>query len=114
MGGVGGANGGGRSDCSDTGPQLMTVVAEAAQDQERNYNLGRAFHAIGLVHLAVPYYERVLAYYGGSDHGSEAGTDAPRGGCGLRREAAHNLVHIYRASGSIALARQIMRAHLTI
>jgi hypothetical protein len=29
-------------------------------DQEACYNLGRAFHLIGLLHLALPLYEQVL------------------------------------------------------
>eukprot|EP00850_Spirogloea_muscicola_P009520 SM000053S17477 [mRNA] locus=s53:596285:603110:+ [translate_table: standard] len=32
-----------------------------AKSQESQYNLGRAYHQLGLVHLAVPYYERALA-----------------------------------------------------
>ncbi|OLL23932.1 Transcription factor tau subunit sfc4 [Neolecta irregularis DAH-3] len=29
--------------------------------QEAEFNVGRAFHQLGLMHLAIPYYERVLA-----------------------------------------------------
>lgn len=30
------------------------------RNQEAEYNLGRAFHELGLYHLAVPHYERCL------------------------------------------------------
>jgi hypothetical protein len=29
--------------------------------QEADFNLGRAYHQLGLVHLAVPYYEKALS-----------------------------------------------------
>ena len=33
---------------------------EPAERQEATFNVGRTFHMLGLAHLAVPYYERVL------------------------------------------------------
>lgn len=92
------------------------------EDQERNYNMGRAYHQIGLVHLAVPYYERVLANFEkreiSESRYSSAETSStqlpPHARSGLRREAAYNLVQIYKASGSLRVARHIMRKHLTI
>ena len=96
------------------GPACDAVrIVGPLMDQERNYNLGRAFHQIGVVHLAVPYYERVLAYYGG-DGTRPAEAAVPGLGLGLRREAAHNLVRIYKASGSLSAARLVMMRHLTI
>ena len=83
-------------------------------DQERNYNLGRAFHQLGLVHLAVPYYERVLAYYGGDGAGSVGRPGRVLPMLGLQRETAHNLVQIYKASGSCGLAKLVMQRHLII
>lgn len=29
--------------------------------QEADFNLGRAYHQMGLLHLAVPYYEKALS-----------------------------------------------------
>eukprot|EP00191_Tetraselmis_sp_GSL018_P017842 CAMPEP_0177584482 /NCGR_PEP_ID=MMETSP0419_2-20121207/3923_1 /TAXON_ID=582737 /ORGANISM="Tetraselmis sp., Strain GSL018" /LENGTH=972 /DNA_ID=CAMNT_0019074031 /DNA_START=110 /DNA_END=3024 /DNA_ORIENTATION=- len=63
--------------------------------QEAAYNIGRAMHDIGLLHLAVPFYEEALSL----------GASPSAGGCSgpsdLSREAAHNLALIYRGSGAI-------------
>jgi tetratricopeptide (TPR) repeat protein len=67
--------------------------------QEVQYNLGRAYHFLGLTYLAVPHYWRVLEL---------AGTSYGRG---LHREAAYNLHHIYLQSGNRALAAQVLRDH---
>ncbi|EFN59685.1 hypothetical protein CHLNCDRAFT_133218 [Chlorella variabilis] len=76
--------------------------------QEAAYNTGRAAHHLGLLHIAVPYYERVL----------EAAPPAVAAGAGpaydLRREAALNLSLIYRQSGADLLAKQLLRQHLTV
>jgi hypothetical protein len=141
----------------------------AAAEAEASYNLGRAAHRVGLLHVAVAHYERVLqledeaaarqaagdalqqlsglALAGGRQqqqqqqeqqpqdqtqalHGNEPAANAAqrqlqqqareggsvlqRLGQGLAREAAHNLVLIYRGSGADGLARAIMRRHLTV
>jgi hypothetical protein len=136
------------------------VAIVAAAEAEASYNLGRAAHRIGLLHVAVAHYERVLQL---ADE--EAATAAADGAAqqlqglsiqqqqqqqsaddmqvdtapttqqqqqqrlqhdnqgveglhklsqGLGREAAHNLVLIYRGSGAHDLARHIMRQYLTI
>jgi hypothetical protein len=90
---------------------------------------------MGLLHLAVPLYERALAEPGpdpGHTLDSEAGPAAAAaadgqdpaepwlGGVGapkasalcLKREAAHNLAQLYRATGAPGLARQLVRRYL--
>ncbi|KNE70205.1 hypothetical protein AMAG_15173 [Allomyces macrogynus ATCC 38327] len=62
------------------------------------YNLGRAFHQIGLVALATRYYRMAL------DDKS-----APQ----FHREAAYNLALVYTHSNAPRLAKQVMREHLT-
>lgn len=37
-----------------------TPLTRRRNPQEAAYNLGRAAHHLGLLHIAVPYYERVL------------------------------------------------------
>jgi general transcription factor 3C polypeptide 3 (transcription factor C subunit 4) len=61
------------------------------------YNLGRAFHQLGLVHLAIPHYERLLA-----------STDTT-----YRHETAYNLHLIYMNSNR-QLARFILFQYNTI
>ena len=70
-----------------------------ANEVETAYNLGRACHQLGLAYLAAEWYNRAL--------------DAPSSGHSVKREAAHNLSLIYRASGNDALARSVLRAHCT-
>ncbi|KAI7842713.1 hypothetical protein COHA_003644 [Chlorella ohadii] len=76
--------------------------------QEAAYNLGRAAHHFGLLHIAVPYYERVLE----SAPPPSAAAAGPS--FDLRRDAAFNLSLIYKSSGADALARQLLRQHLTV
>ncbi|KAJ3251814.1 transcription factor TFIIIC subunit tfc4 [Chytriomyces hyalinus] len=67
---------------------------------EALYNVGRAFHQIGLNHIAVEYYEKVLA----ADDGNESLWPI--------REAAYNMSMILVASGSNAYAQAILQKHL--
>ncbi|PRW60262.1 general transcription factor 3C polypeptide 3 isoform X1 [Chlorella sorokiniana] len=76
--------------------------------QEAAYNLGRAAHHLGLLHIAVPYYERVL------ESAPPPSAAAAGASFDLRRDAAYNLSLIYKASGADALARQLLRQHLTV
>ena len=39
----------------------QAYAAARQNDQETAYNLGCAFHQLGLLHLAIPLYERALA-----------------------------------------------------
>jgi general transcription factor 3C polypeptide 3 (transcription factor C subunit 4) len=72
-------------------------------DEEASYNVARAFHQLGLYHLAIPYYEKVLQ----SNNENSSSKS-------LVREAAYNLTLIYRASESYSLVREIVRKYLTI
>jgi general transcription factor 3C polypeptide 3 (transcription factor C subunit 4) len=76
------------------------------KNMEATYNIARAFHQLGLVHLAVPYYERVLAM--------EDDPDMKQTGESLKRETAFNLSLIYKASGSYSLARQVLHQYIVI
>ncbi len=93
---------------------------------ESSYNLGRAAHQLGLLHIAQHYYERALAagealvqerrrQHGGEDEEEdrEAATAALEGRT-LFREIAHNLALIYRASGANALAKELYLKYLTV
>jgi len=60
------------------------------------YNLGRAMQQLGIVFVAMHYYEKVLAL-------------DPIAGFDLRPEAAYNLSQIYRASGNEKVAREYLR-----
>eukprot|EP00252_Welwitschia_mirabilis_P015952 TRINITY_DN35372_c0_g1_i1.p1 TRINITY_DN35372_c0_g1~~TRINITY_DN35372_c0_g1_i1.p1 ORF type:complete len:936 (-),score=195.07 TRINITY_DN35372_c0_g1_i1:201-3008(-) len=89
-------------------------------NQESNYNLARAYQHVGLVNLARLYYEKVLTDYQ-EDHpiprlpheGLCLHENQPEikayGHCDLRKEAAYNLHLIYKRSGAVDLARQILK-----
>ncbi|KAI8325363.1 TPR-like protein, partial [Martensiomyces pterosporus] len=76
--------------------------------QEIAYNYARAFHHLGLSHLAVDYYQRVfdLPISLQPDDGGEDAEVARRD---LKQEAAYNLAAIYVSSGSVHLARDLLR-----
>ncbi|CCD23565.1 transcription factor TFIIIC subunit TFC4 NDAI_0B05320 [Naumovozyma dairenensis CBS 421] len=69
------------------------------EKQEADYNIGRAFHLIGLVSIAITYYDKVLNNYSEEK---------------LKRHAAYNSIIIYQESGNIELANSLMRDYLTI
>ena len=80
---------------------LLAAYAELTYDQEATYNAARAYHHLGLTHLAVGSYERVLdrepARAAGAVHA-------------LSREAAHNLARLFHAGGDPHLARCAIRS----
>ena len=82
---------------------VQEYAEQRCSEQEACYNFGRAAHQLGLLHVALPFYERALA----AEPPSESSF------ADLRREAAHNLVLIYRSTGATGMARQVMREHLT-
>lgn len=87
--------------------------------QEALYNIARAFQHVGLVTLAVSYYERVLEmevedYPFPKLLASTSQQTTVPGYCNLRREAAFNLHLIYMKSGSVDLARHILKTYCTI
>lgn len=70
--------------------------------QEYCYNMGRAMHHLGLLHLSVEFYNQALE------------TKPIAGEPSWKFEAAHNLVQILKSSGAKELAREVMTKHLTL
>eukprot|EP00644_Phytophthora_capsici_P006950 jgi/Phyca11/532820/estExt2_fgenesh1_pg.C_PHYCAscaffold_80125 len=70
------------------------------------YNIGRAHQQLGLFHLAIPMYERVLRFF-------EQNPEVPPEYL-LCRETAYNLSLIYKQSGANDLARYLIAKYLTI
>jgi general transcription factor 3C polypeptide 3 (transcription factor C subunit 4) len=89
--------------------------------QESLFNLARAYHHVGLVTLSTIYYEKVIAI-------NERDYPIPKlpnenidvienhkpGYCNLRREAAYNLHLIYKRSGALDLARQVLKDYCSV
>ncbi|XP_042495078.1 uncharacterized protein LOC122074317 [Macadamia integrifolia] len=99
---------------------LMETSNKKIKD-EALYNIARACHHVGLVTLAVSYYEKVLAIREKdypipklpNEESSLTEIQKP-GYCDLRREAAYNLHLIYKQSGAFDLARQVLKDHCTL
>ena len=77
--------------------------------QEAEYNVGRAYHLLGLIHLAIPYYERCL----------ELGQAMEEDGTfteieNFAHEAALTLQGHWAASGSMQKARDVTDRWLSI
>lgn len=104
----------------------------AKYNQEAEYNIGRAFHLLGLTHLAVPHYEKALSMRTAAD-----GTVEQRSvdsvykwplskkeeeeleqdmddEYDLKSEAAYNLHLIYITSGSMSLAQILMLKYCSV
>ena len=67
--------------------------------QEADYNMGRAYHIIGLAHLAIPFYEQCLTSQ------NQRGIDSLSRQ--FRREAALALQNLWAASGGTQKAKII-------
>lgn len=84
--------------------------ASGAEEQwaclETDYNYGRALHQLGLLDAAANFYEKVLHRRVEETADTYATFDE------LRRDAAFNLVQIYRNSGSHELAASICEDYL--
>jgi len=78
------------------------------ENQEAYYNLGRAFHQIGLVHFAVHYYNKALQFPLHNEKNKDMINATYHPYIDLHREVAYNLSLIYRASGNIELAKDIL------
>ncbi|KAI9115356.1 hypothetical protein K1719_013675 [Acacia pycnantha] len=97
---------------------LYNNLKISENSQESLYNIARAYHHVGMVTLAALYYEKVLAIRE-KDHpipklpdGNLNATENHQPGyCDLRREAAYNLHLIYKKSGALDLARQVLKDH---
>ena len=103
-----------------------------AWHQETMYNLGRCFHELRLYHLAVEQYLEALELANsypfllliedddddddgnGNGDGCSGNRGGRVGGGSVTREAAHNLVLIYKQSDSHNLALEIMLKYLVV
>ncbi|KAI9806627.1 MAG: hypothetical protein M1825_006084 [Sarcosagium campestre] len=77
--------------------------------QEAEFNVARAFHLLGLTHLALPYYERVFQL---SDEMKSI--DALGSYEDFAQDAAFNVQSIHTLAGNYALARQVTEKYLVI
>ncbi|XP_052891714.1 general transcription factor 3C polypeptide 3 [Anopheles moucheti] len=74
---------------------------------EAFYNLGRMYHQLGLLHLAVDYYKRVLNFDSPIVRENPQYLD-------LKAETAFNLSFIYKHSGNHELARKYLHDYIQV
>ncbi|KAL9125829.1 MAG: hypothetical protein Q9217_005026 [Psora testacea] len=79
------------------------------QKQEAEYNVGRAYHLLGVIHLAIPYYERCLAL--GNALEMRYGSSITEN---FAQEAAFALQGHWAASGNMDRAREVTERWLVI
>ena len=84
-------------------------AGSVSQRQEAEFNVARTYHAIGLLHFSVPYYERCLKL--GEAVSRENGTDPTNN---FVTEAALALQSHWAASGDMARAQKITQRYLVI
>ncbi|OTB17969.1 hypothetical protein K445DRAFT_315719 [Daldinia sp. EC12] len=87
---------------------LKVASPDAAQRQEAHYNMARSYHAIGIPHLAVEYYQRVLQDVPDDSRNGIMGRDD------LTQEAAYNLQQIYWAGGDMEAIKGIAERYLIL
>jgi tetratricopeptide (TPR) repeat protein len=80
---------------------------------EIDYNIARAMHDLGIVHMAAELYMSILDRNGPpSCIGSNGSQTRIPPWINVKRDAAYNLLHILRQSGSVRLALAVMHEHL--
>lgn len=88
---------------------LRVTNGSAGQVQEAEFNLGRFWHQLGLIHLAIPAYEKVLRLSGDVqlEHAENAVADDDTETEDFAVEAAFALQKIFVAAGDDDAARAI-------
>lgn len=77
--------------------------------EEAHYNMARTYHMLGLSHLAIPFYTKVLR-----EEEEETASGGQAGREDLVIEAAYNLQTIYAVAGNLALAKAVTEKWLVI
>ncbi|EWM25349.1 transcription factor iiic-gamma subunit [Nannochloropsis gaditana] len=106
-GGMEDSNGAHGRDMEERGERLVKGATRALE-QEVVYNMGRAFHQAGLLHMAVPFYQDALTIF--DRYQEELRTVDGKGH--VTREAAWNLVCIYKEGECRELARLVVGRYL--
>ncbi|CAA7405089.1 unnamed protein product [Spirodela intermedia] len=97
---------------------LNKYLSICQNSQEALYNVARAYHVVGHYTLAASHYEKVLAMEERDHPIPRLPNESPTlpetvnpGYCNLHSEAAYNLHLIYKKSGAVDLARQVLKMY---
>lgn len=119
---------------NDANEKTQTDISSLSECQEVEYNYGRVYHSLGLLHQAIPCYERALELgdqIQSARKGKKAGSSEDKGKApdhGEKKdetpedilvedfspEAAVALQNIYALNGNIAGARKVTEKYLII
>lgn len=94
---------------------LFQYLGLRGECQEAFYNIGRAFHQLGLLQFAIHYYNKALEFplhEASKTTGDKTVKFSEKHD--LHREAAFNLSLIYRASGNEVVAKELLMTHCWI
>ncbi|EWC46801.1 hypothetical protein DRE_04046 [Drechslerella stenobrocha 248] len=99
--------------------KLKSASADWFDRQEAEYNLGRAYHQVGLEHYAVGYYDKVVKMSEewvnpGVDEETQAEEELKFESGDLKWEAAYNLQLLYHTVGSGDVAREAAKRALVV
>ncbi|CAB1121298.1 unnamed protein product [Ectocarpus sp. CCAP 1310/34] len=96
---------------ASTSGSADATIPEAVLEQEIMYNLGRAYHQVGLPELAMEYYSRALQVKEerGDELRSWQGSDD-----GVTKETAHNMCALYKRNGQTAMALSVLNKYLAV
>ncbi|CAM9835014.1 unnamed protein product, partial [Ectocarpus sp. 8 AP-2014] len=96
---------------ASTSGSADATIPEAVLEQEILYNLGRAYHQVGLPELAMEYYSRALQVKDerGDELRSWQGSDD-----GVTKETAHNMCALYKRNGQTAMALSVLNKYLAV
>ncbi|KAK8057542.1 TPR-like protein [Apiospora saccharicola] len=102
--------------------RLASAGTCSMQRQEAHYNLARSYHQLGLTHLAIQYYQRVLHEIEANQaleaeaegENEEARTRRRRRMENLAQEAAYNIQNCCLIGGDMEAARAVAERHLVL
>ncbi|KAH6637799.1 hypothetical protein C7974DRAFT_332454 [Boeremia exigua] len=94
--------------------ELRLQEGRAVLAQEAEFNVGRVWHALGLVGHALQAYERCVGLSGRVREEAEAEGGRDGGWEDFSTEAAFAMQSIYAVSGNVAAAQQVTREVLVI
>ena len=92
--------------------ELRTFNGDVSHTQEAEYNMAKIWHMLGLAHLAIPGYEKVLALSDQID--GEAAIDGYAVKADYAKEAAYALQQLFALAGNQEAAAAITEQWLVI
>ncbi|KAK3115595.1 transcription factor TFIIIC subunit tfc4 [Teratosphaeriaceae sp. CCFEE 6253] len=94
--------------------ELRTASGKASHVQEATYNVAKTWHTLGLTHLAIPGYQKVLAMSAQVQAEAEADQGVNCDVEDLAQEAAYALQQMFALAGNDEAAVAITEQYLTL